>query len=155
MPDLLAGSTVRGVDTPPTVSDFQSPSFDATSLTYTTASTAGTYADCAVTFVAPTTGRVLIHIAARMTNTVAGNASVISAEVRTGSTVGGGTVVEAADDGRAARQSGTPFNRVGITHLLTGLTPGASYNARILHKNSASGNVASFAQRELIVQPAT
>lgn len=155
MPDLLAGTTIKGTDTPPTVSDFQSPSFDATATTYTTASTAGTYADCAVVFTAPTTGRVIIHIASRMTNTQAGNACVISAQIRTGSTVGGGTIFEDADDGRAARQSGTPFNRVGITHLLTGLTPGASYNARLLHKNSASGNTASFAQRELIVAPAT
>ncbi len=151
MPDLLAGSTILSLDTTATQVNVQSGSYTITTTTYSTATTGGTYADCAVTFTAPTTGRVLISLAARMTNsTTAG--TLMSPETRTGGTVGSGTVVESAADGTCIANYSGSFVRCGSSHVLSGLTPGAVYNTRLLHKiNTAS--TGTIALRELIVQP--
>ena len=52
MPDLLAGTTVRGLDFPKAVSDRGDTSFDATNTTFGTASTGGTYDEVGVVFTA-------------------------------------------------------------------------------------------------------
>ena len=138
-----------------TLAAFVSSSYGVTSDVYTTNTVSGTYSDCAVTFTAPVSGKVLIHIAGRFQNTADANAGLLSAQVRIGGTVGSGSICEDADDSRAARSSSTTFYRVGITHLLSGLTAGQVYNARLLHKTSAITSTASFAHRELIIQPVT
>jgi hypothetical protein len=153
MPDLLAGSTVKGLDTPPSQADAEGSSYSFTSTTYTTATTAGTYVDCAVTFTAPTSGRVLICVNARVTNSTT-QGTLIAAEVRIGSTVGSGTVVDAAADNNAVGSYTGTFERMGITHMLAGLTPGQVYNARLLHRVAAA-STGSAANRELIVSPLT
>jgi hypothetical protein len=150
MPDYLAGTTVLAADTPPAVSAAQGGSYDATTTAYDVTTTAGTYADCAVVFTAPTSGRVLIHTAMRAINS-ATSGSLVAPETRLGSTIGVGTVVEAAADNIGCASYGTTFQRQGATHLLTGLTAGASYNTRLLHR--ASAGTATFANRELIVSP--
>jgi hypothetical protein len=147
MPDLLAGSTVRALDTTVTVSNSQGTSVDVTSTTFTTSGT-----DCAVTFTAPTTGRVLIHTSARLINSST-NGSLAAPETRTGGVIGSGTIVDAAADTNAVAHYGNSFSRATSTHLLSGLTPGATYNTRILMR--AQGATASIANRELIVAPAT
>ncbi|MGW9029121.1 hypothetical protein ACWGQ5_34330 [Streptomyces sp. NPDC055722] len=154
MSDLLAGTTVKALDTPPTVANAQSASVSTQSTTYTTVG-----ADCAVVWTAPTTGRVLIHIAARMqvTPSTATSGALIAPQTRTGGVIGSGTLVEdAADQSAASHYGGTAFERQGIWHLLTGLTPGAVYNTRLLMKSSTGvSDTANFAHRELIVAPAT
>ncbi|MEU6649520.1 hypothetical protein ABZ904_08735 [Streptomyces sp. NPDC046900] len=153
MGDLPAGSTVKALDTPSTVSNAQSATVSTTSTTYATAGT-----DCAVVFTAPTTGRVMIHLSARMTLS-AGSTSgaLMSPQTRTGGVVGSGTIVEdAADQTAVSHYGGTAFERQGIWHLLSNLTPGAVYNTRLLMALSSGGTgTASFAHRELIVSPAT
>ena len=136
-----------------TVSQQQSSSFDATITTYGTAASAGSYADCGVSFTAPSSGKVKISVAARFQSSTATSGCLISPETRTGSTVGGGSVIEGASDINGASHYGDTFARCGASHLLTGLTPGSSYNTRILHR--ASTNTATFALRELIVEPVT
>jgi hypothetical protein len=155
MPDLLAGSTVRALDTTPAQASVAGTSIDATIITYGTAVTAGTYADCAVVFVAPTTGRVKIHASARLTNSATTSGSLIAPETRLGGTIGAGTIVEAAADANGASHYGNTFARLGVTHLLTGLTPGATYNTRLLHRSSVGTATASFALRELVVEAAS
>lgn len=150
MPDLLAGTIVKALDTPPTVFDDQSASFDFTSTTYTTASTAGSYVDCAVVFTAPTTGRVKISTSARLINTTATGGALVAPETRTGGTVGSGTVVDAAADDASTAHYGTTFSRGGASHILSGLTPGSVYNTRLLHR--ASAGTGSAALRGLIVE---
>ncbi|WP_432247717.1 hypothetical protein ACRAR1_07155 [Streptomyces sanyensis] len=150
MPDLLAGSTLLALDTPATVQASASASYDATSTTYTTTATGGSYSEVAVVFTAPTTGRVEISLAARLINS-GSFGSLVTVEVRIGSTIGSGAVVDSALDNTGTSRYGTTFARSGITHLLSGLTPGASYNARLLHR--VTGGTGSFAMRELIVKP--
>ncbi|MFE7754328.1 hypothetical protein [Streptomyces sp. NPDC057429] len=151
MPDLLAGTTVLALDTPPTQSATGDSSFDATSTSYTTTATAGSYSEVAVVFVAPTTGRVKWTLSGRLINSATGGA-LITCEVREGATIGAGTIVESAGD-RGPSHYGATFARSGTSRLLTGLTPGSTYNARVLHRVTAG--TGSFALRELIVEPCT
>jgi hypothetical protein len=152
MPDLLAGSTVRALDTTVTVSNAQGTSVATTSTTFTTTGT-----DCALTFVAPTTGRVKIHTAARMVMTPATSTggAIIAPQTRTGGTIGGGTIFEDASDPIGPSHYGDSFSSIGRCHLLTGLTPGATYNTRLLMRTSNAAQTANFANRELIVEPST
>ncbi|HZF92085.1 hypothetical protein [Streptomyces sp.] len=150
MPDLPPGSIIKAADTPPTVADTQSSTVTTTSTAYTTSG-----ADCSVVWVAPTTGRVKIHAAARMVNSSATSGSLLAPETRLGGTVGAGTVVETPVDAIGASHYGNTFARSGVVHLLTGLTPGETYNTRLLMRSSVGTDTASFASRELIVEPAT
>lgn len=150
MPDLLAGTTVYAADTPPTVGSIVDPSFSCTITTYGTAASAGSYSECAVTFTAPTTGRVTIHLSARMVNTTATDGTMVCTETREGSVIGSGTIVDGVGD-RGPSNYGVELGRSGTSHLVSGLTPGAAYNCRVLHKVTAG--TGSIALRELIVRP--
>ncbi len=151
MPDLLAGSTVRAIDTPPTVADFQPDGFTFDSTTFGIDADTGTYADCGVAFVAPTTGRVLIHYAAGIASTT--GVTMVSPVVRTGGTVGSGsTVVAASSDDQISHRS-SPVDRFGATTLVTGLTAGDTYNVRLEHFTSSG--TGTLQRRSVIVQPAT
>src|SRR5262245_11900447 len=107
MPDLLAGTTVNALDTPPTVNDLETGVFTFTITTYGVATSGGTYADCGVAFVGPTSGRVVLKWRSTLTNSGAAIGTLISPVVRTGGTVGTGTVVAAASDDVAIQNTGT------------------------------------------------
>jgi len=154
VPDLLPGSTVRSLDTPPTVSDSQPDSYTFTNNTFGVATTGGTYADCGVAFVAPTTGRVIVDYAARITGSDGAAVTSLAFVVRTGATVGSGTDVHPADANEALQIVGTDQARFGASTLIEGLTPGASYNVRLEHVVSA-GDTGTALRRSVIVAPAT
>lgn len=136
------------------VSDQQSSSFDTTVTSYGTGSSGGSYATCAVVFVAPLSGKVKITVGARMENSSSTAGSLIAPQTRTGSSVGSGAIVEDAIDINGNSHYGSTFARATASHLLSGLTPGATYNTRVLHRTSQSGTTATIALRELIVEPA-
>ena len=150
MPDLSAGTTVLAQDTPPSVTDSEVSFLTTTSTSYTAAAGGGTSADCAVTFVAPTTGRVLLLYAATLDNSGA-NSTYATPEVRTGSSIGGGAVTLAASDDNAVRAEGTSAIRYGVHHMLSGLTAGADYNARLLHRVTAG--TGTLDERTITVVP--
>lgn len=149
MPDLLAGSTVRALDTPPPAFDFADASFDLTSTSYTTTATGGAYEECAVVFIAPTSGRVKISVGARLINTgVSG--TMVCPETRAGAVIGSGSIVDAVGD-RGPSHYGSAYSRASSVWVISGLTAGGSYNTRVLHK--VTGNAGSVALRVLIVEP--
>ncbi|WP_433406888.1 hypothetical protein [Streptomyces sp. CA-146814] len=150
MPDLLAGSRHLALDSPPAVAASASASYDATNTGYGVASSAGSYTEVAVVFVAPTSGRVQYSLSARLINSGTAG-SLVTAEVRTGSTIGSGTVVDSPTDATGVSHYGATLARAGISHFLSGLTPGDSYNVRLQHR--VTGGTGSFAMRELIVVP--
>jgi hypothetical protein len=150
MPDLLAGTTVYAADTPPALNSTVDPTFSLTNTSYATTSTGGSYSDCAAVFIAPTTGRVLVHMAARMNNTTATSGTMVCTETREGSVVGSGNIVDAVGD-RGPSNYGTEFARVGAAHFISGLNAGQTYNIRMLHKVTANGG--NVALRELTVVP--
>ncbi|MFF0598050.1 hypothetical protein [Streptomyces antibioticus] len=150
MPDLLAGSRITALDTPPMATAASGGTVTTTSTSFVTAG-----ADVAVAFTAPTSGRVLIQTTARMINTSATSGTLISPETRTGSSIGSGTIIEAASDANGASHYGSTFARGTASHPITGLTPGAVYNTRLLMRSSLVTETASFANREITVLPVT
>lgn len=156
MSDLSAGTTVRAGDTPPTVSDAQSGSYTATITTFGIGTTGGSYADCGVAFVAPTTGRVLVMWSSQVANNTADQACELSPFIREGSVVGSGTTFLASVINNKLRLVSPANNGVqhaGMTMLVTGLTPGDSYNVRLDHR--VSGGIGTFIYRKVAVLPCT
>ena len=154
MPDLLAGSTVSALDTPPTVWDRQDATVGSTAsavigTSYATSS--GGSAVCGVAFVAPTTGRVLIHYAAELDNS--SMVTLVSPRVGTGATVGSGTEVVSPQDQTAISNTGTNQVRCGATLPVDGLIPGATYNVALAHR--VTGGNGAVSRRIVTVAPAT
>ena len=157
MPDLLAGSTVNALDTPPTVADFEIGNFQFTNTTYGTGSTAGTYVDCGVAFVAPTTGRIVLHYSCNIANSST-SSTLMAPVVREGGTVGSGTTFLAANDDNAiallpVAGSAAALEFGGRALLVTGLTVGATYNVRLEHR--VAGSTGTLTRRAVTVCPAT
>lgn len=105
---------------------------------------------CGVTFVAGTSGKVRVDWSARMeTNT--GDGVLVSVEVRTGSSIGSGSVVASASDDFAIETAGVAAgnNQQSQFRLVAGLTPGNTYNACLVHRVTA-GNADIFARRIMV-----
>lgn len=158
-------STAEALDArfPPTVQDFDDVGiFEFVNTSYGISVDSGTYVDCGVAFVAPSSGRVMIYWTAVVDIAQASNASAyVSPVVRTGGTVGSGsTVLPAADNNarRATRSTvgtdeGGSRNRAGCSYLLTGLTPGSTYNVRLEHR--VTSQTGETFHRAVQVVPAT
>lgn len=93
----------------------------------------GTANEAGIAFVAPSSGKVKVHISCGLFNSGAGSFNVASYEVRSGAVIGSGTVVVAADVGRGLQMYGTSETRFGSEFLVEGLSAGASYNARMMY----------------------
>src|SRR5688500_3658001 len=119
-----------------------------TSLTYI----AGT--SCGTTFVAPTTGRVLVMWGGLLDHSTAGRAMILSWRLGEGSSIGSGTVVMPADDTRSIQNVGVNDLGPGGWHPVDGLTPGATYNIQLQHRVTVGGN-GTVSRRSVIVQPLT
>lgn len=115
--------------------------YSFTANTYGITTTAGTYFQVGVAFTAPTSGAVDLDFRGQILNSVATNVTFISPVVRTGSTIGSGTTVLAANDGRAMCCGITSANPgqsfVGAFCSVTGLTPGSAYNVQLEHRVNA------------------
>jgi len=153
MPDLLAGTIVNALDTPPTVENVQTGNFTFNATTYGIDNDSGTYIDCGVAFTAPTTGRVLVTFKGNLFNDTAAQFTALSHVIRTGSTVGAGTTFQAATDDNALVNTGTNPVIVSSTELITGLTPGDIYNVRLEHRVGA--NIGTILRRWVVVSPAS
>jgi hypothetical protein len=154
MSDLSAGTTVRAGDTPPAVSDEQSGSYTVTITTFGITAASGSYADCGVAFVAPTTGRVLVTWSGQVANNTAGGACELSPYIREGTVVGSGTAFLASvidNKTRLVSYTGGAIQHAGMTMLVEGLTPGDDYNVRLDHR--VSGNTGTFIYRKVAVIP--
>jgi len=121
-----------------------------TSTTFT-ADRTGTSNEAGIAFVAPNSGKVIVHIKAGLFNSNATPYNVASYEVRTGAVVGSGTVVVAADTGRGLQTYGTTETRFGATFLVTGLTAGSSYNAQLMYLTQT--NTMTVDRPGIIVEP--
>jgi hypothetical protein len=153
VPDLVAGSIIRAGDFPPTVDDSQAGSYTVTSTTLGITTSGGTYVDCGVAFVAPTTGRILIHHAADLSNASAGDFVLVDIVVREGSTVGSGTAFFTGSGPTAIYTTSGSRHRWGVENMLEGLTPYDTYNVRLEHRVTAG--TGTILRRTVIVKPAT
>lgn len=148
MPDLAAGSTILDDDTPETVFAEQTTDIsNVSSTTYILTTNVG------VTFVAPTSGRVLIvtGVGADTDNTT--DRLLVSNQVYLG-TDATGTLVVAADDLQALRIStqATATLTETFVRFVSGLTPGSTYFANTAYRVSA-GAVADMSNQQITVIP--
>lgn len=137
--------------TPQTVQAEQTASFSGVSSTSFTTS-GGTV--CGLTFVAPATGRVMVHIAAEVDNSST-QVSLVSFRLASGGSIGGGTPAVDASDNTAVSNLGGNQIRAGAAYLVSGLVAGSTYNCQLMHRVSSGGGTGTFARRVLIVAPAT
>jgi hypothetical protein len=125
-----------------------------TSTSYTATLTGSTTPQKA--FTAPQSGKVLIHWSAYMTHSIANGFCYMSFEIRDGASLGAGSVVVAGSDTNAivnrVSGAGSDDAQFGSTKLITGLTPGNSYNIQGLYKLVTAGTLTTI-NRRIIVQP--
>lgn len=133
----LAGQLIRAADFDGFATDEDTTdetNFNSTSFTLGS-TTVGT------SFVAPTSGNVVISWGGRVSlNSATAARILLSAEVRTGSTVGSGTVIAASSDDWSVEVGVAAGDRLGAgrTRPVTGLTAGTTYNVSLWHRNVTS-----------------
>ncbi|MGH3369308.1 MAG: hypothetical protein ACRDPR_04850 [Nocardioidaceae bacterium] len=131
----LAGQLIRAADFAgfATANDTTDVAeFDSTSYTLGTP-TVG------VAFTAPTSGNVLLTWGGRLNlNSSTAQRILLSAEVRTGSTVGSGSVIAASNDDWAIEIGQSTNDRLQASRVrpVTGLTAGTTYNVSLWHRNA-------------------
>lgn len=149
----LAGQTIKAADFDGYAST--SSTTDETNFNSTSYTLGG--ATVGIAFTAPTSGRVLLLVSGRIhLNSATGQRVLLAGEVRTGSTVGSGTVVYAAADDDALEVGQTANDRLGGTRSVPveGLTAGSTYNVSLWHRNAASvASAASIFYRAVQVIP--
>jgi hypothetical protein len=105
------------------------------------------------TFVAPPSGIVEVEVMGQLGSSTDGQAAGCSFEVKTGATIGSGTVIDAASINKAALCANNQVVRSSQTHLVSGLTPGSTYNIRTILFSGVGTNTARCAWTRLIVRP--
>lgn len=104
-------------------------------------------------FEAPASGIIDVTVMADLSNSAISSASACSFEVREGTTIGSGTVVDAASINKAALGKTIEAIRSNGTYLVDGLTPGADYNIRTIQFSDSGSNTASAALVRLLLRP--
>lgn len=147
-----SGNYITAIVTPnlsTTVENFDSTSFNVTSLAFTTA---GPLSFCGIAFIAPRSGKVAVHHSAELYNNTAARYTGVGLGVATGSTLGAGTpVIAASFDNAVFIQNPTVGVRAGVTNIATGLTPGDTYNATLYH--AVTGGTGTVVRRRVTVVP--
>ncbi len=142
---IAPGSPIRAADFPPAVEVIETTTIaDISSTSYAAGSP-----QCSVTFTAATSGRAKVDFWSRMQGD--GTFRVfVAIEVR--ETNVSGAVVEAASDTEALQGVTVgPTSYAGFM-LLSGLTAGATYFVRTMHK-VAGGTTSDVFTRRIIVTP--
>lgn len=149
MPDLLAGSIIYALDTPPTVKARDDTSIGSITGTGFVAGSPVV----GVAFVACTTGRALVKWKAQVDNTTTD--TLVGYRIGTGSTIGAGTQIVAPDDAMSISMTGSSQVQNSMEDLVEGLTPGSTYNVQLMHRITSGGGSGAVSRRSVIVAPAT
>ena len=150
MPDTLVGSVIDADDFPSAVTASDSTAIsDISSTTFIAGSPS-----VDVTFVAPTSGAVMLSVGLSARDNGGSNAIHLAPEIRENN-VAGAVNLAANVVTRGVGLPGEPdgFAYRSRTTIRTGLTPGAVYFARTMHKVS-SGSTADLQVRDITVCPA-
>lgn len=148
MTDLQAGTVITGTDAMETVEASENTAQSPTSTSFAAGSPV-----CGVAFNASITGRALIIWSAVLDNTTANVDTVLSIEVRTGATVGSGTVIQSASDQVALVNEGQNAIRGSMFFPIDDLSPGTNYNVRLMHR--VTGGTGTVNNRRVEVMPLT
>ncbi len=132
------------------VDDTQNTSGTTTSTTYTSTLTGGGAAACGVAFVAPYSGKVVVHNGCKLSNSSSSNFAALAFHVRTGASIGSGSDVLLAADPFCFSHTGVSAMRgAAPAKLVSGLTPGNSYN--IIQEFRVDGGTGTFLDKYLLV----
>lgn len=148
MTDIKAGAKVLAADFPEGKNSASQTANDNISSTSYIAGSP----EVGTTFVAPTSGRVLLTVGAGFKDGT--NRVHVSPEVYLG-TSSAGSVFLSADvtlRGVGSVSAATNYHYRSRTTLLTGLTPGSTYYARTVHKVSG-GSTSDITVRDIAVTP--
>lgn len=107
-----------------------------------------------VAFSAPASGKVDVILSCGGFNSNVGEYTLVSAEVRSGSILGSGTVAKASDENCCSQVQSTVASGAGQHALVvqvSGLTPHASYNACMTYRRTLG--TGSFNRRRIKVNP--
>lgn len=107
-----------------------------------------------VAFVAPPSGRVIVSFMTGEARTNTTAKALLSFEIKTGSTVGSGTLVYASDNATAQSAESDTANKnraLSGETLVSGLTGGTTYNATLTY--SVTGGTGTYNRRSIIVDP--
>ena len=144
-------ATLNGLDTA-----FAGTTTDETGFTNTSYAAGGT--PVGVAFTAPASGKVAITFSAGFLQNINTFVTIVSCEVKTGGTVGSGTLAGAGANGDRALLCGRAVNSGAVAQLqasrrvlYTGLTAGATYNVRMMH--AVDGGSGTITYREVMVEP--
>jgi hypothetical protein len=121
-------------------------------LALTNTSFAAGATNCGTTFTAPDSGKVFITVRGHIESNTTAETAYMGFEVRAGGTFGAGTSVQAGDTDYSVGSGATGVPRIAASnrHLITGLTPGSTYNTRTMHQTTG-GNFDVF-YRGLILE---
>lgn len=148
MPELLAGTTILAVDTPPAVWAEEGTNFNVTSDSFTTSGAPV----LGIAFIAPTVESGTLHLSlfGDSDNTTPVGV-VVSPRVRTGDVIGSGTEHQAPTENWSVSigQAGEPNASGGVAVDVTGLTPGAAYNAVLEHRRMDAGGTGTVFHRTI------
>lgn len=153
MPDLLAGTTILALDTPPAVFARQ-----GAALVLTSADFEPTDPPCAATFVAPTTGRVLITYwvrwdAAAVSDQMEADVNVWQGSDDTGTEVHAANSVTGGIDAESNSSDSTVHNNAPSWRYVDGLTAGDTFYVE-LHIHTG-GQQFDIEDQTFLVQPLT
>lgn len=154
---MASGSKITSLDNPAFANDYEGTDETTITSTYAVGS-----AVCGVAFVAPSSGSVVIHWSARVEVTTSAGFIGVTVQVAAGSTIGSGTVV--AGNGAAAdnscietrRGTGTAADtriQAAMFRIVTGLTPGQSYNVVVMHRGISGATAGTVYERGVMVVP--
>lgn len=155
MADLSAGTEILALDFPPAVWDYNTTQIDNWSTT--------TYGPgspiVSVTFMAPSSGRVLVIVGGGLGNSASSRRIFIAAQVFEGTSASGTEVMSPTVRGHGitSENSSSAFHYHSRETILSGLTPGATYYARTMHAVATTADAgtvtADIAVRQIIVAP--
>jgi hypothetical protein len=151
---FAAGDRLLAADLnyPATVSSPDVATTDGTTTSTTFVNTLTTTGIRGVAFVAGASGAARVDYQTTGRTSTAGAFTLVEFEIKTGATPGSGSLIRAADDSKAsAPQSDSAGQQMQHTghDLVTGLTPGTTYNATIVYRVTAG--TGTFNRRKITV----
>lgn len=151
MTDILAGNLVKAADFPATKGSADNTDINnIADVTFVTGSP-----EVAVTFTAPTSGQVLIINGGGCRNNTGTDQVYLGVEVR--ETNGSGAVVYSptinGKDTLSCADQSTSHEYKSRYMVLSGLTAGGTYYARIQYRTRDGDSTADISSRSIIVQP--
>ncbi len=153
MSDLGAGTEVLALDFPPAVWASDSTAINNPT---NTAYAAGT-PEVGTTFMAPTSGRVLLGVGGGIGNSATADRIFLAPQVFQGTSAAGTEVLSPTTVGRglSSENASSGFHYGSRETVLTGLTPGTTYYVRVMHAvaTDAGAQTADIACRQVLVAP--